>query len=190
MKKKILTAVVALSVVATSSIAQTKTLSAPSKTETTAPKTTSSPTTTQTDPTDPTSQMKPKPGASQMVTPPDAVVLKFKSIYPSVQGVKWLQNKQTNYVAMFKNNGVECRSVFKTDGTLVREAKTIQQSALPPLVSSYLTQNFEGKTPKKFEEMKEAGGAVIYIIKYDDKLVRLNSEGKEVKQPDDLENNK
>jgi len=190
MNKKILTAVIAFSIAATSAFAQTKTLSAPSKTETTDPKTTSSPTTTQTDPTDPTSQMKPKPGASQMVTPPDAVALKFKSMYPSVQGVKWLQNKQTNYVAMFKNNGVESRSVFKTDGKLVREAKTIQQSALPAPVNSYLTKNFEGKTPKKCEEMKDAGGTVVYIIKYDDKLVRLNSEGKEVKQQEDQENSK
>ena len=177
MNKKILTAAIALSVAATSAFAQTKQLSAPTKTEpTTVTQTTSTP--------KPTTPVKTTP---QAVTPPDAVATKFKTMYPEVQGVKWMQNKQTNYVAVFKSKVNECRTVFNADGSVVREIMVMQQSALPAPVSAYLTKNFAGKTPKRCEQSKNEKGKIIYIIKYDDKLIRLDSEGNEVKQVEEME---
>lgn len=177
MNKKFFIAVIALAVIVTSAFAQTKTLSAPSKTDTSASKTS---TTTMTQ----KSNLK---HDAPSVTPPDAVAAKFKTLYPAIQMVKWMQNKQGNYVAFFKNNGGECRSVFIADGTLFREAKTIQQSAAPAGVTAYMTKNFPGKTAKKIEQIKDEKGKIIYAVKYDDHFIRLDADGKEIKMDESME---
>ena len=177
MNKKILTAVIALSIVATSAFAQTKTLSAPVKTD----PTTGTQTQTQTAPTK---------TAPQTVTPPEVVATKFKTMYPAVQGVKWVLGKQGNYGAMFKNGGSECRTIYSPAGLVIREVKVIQKSALPTSVTANLDKNYAGKTPKRIEEIKNAKGKMTYVIKYDDKVVRLDAYGNEVKQSEEMEETK
>ncbi len=177
MNKKIFTAVIALSVTVSSAFAQTKTLSAPVKTETTTPP-------------GGNTQTAPTKTAPQPVTPPDVVASKFKSIYPSIQAVKWMLGKQGNYIAMYKNNGAESRSVFSADGNVIREVTVVQKSDLPSGVTAYLDKNFAGKTPKRCEEIKNAKGTTIYVVKYDDKVVRLDSKGNEVKESEEMDQSK
>ncbi len=181
MNKKILTAAIALSITATAALAQTKQLSAPTKTEntTTTPAPTTSPGLNST--------TKPAPTTPQVVTPPDAVASKFKTMYPSVQGVNWMMGKQGNYAAMFKNNGTECRTVYTPAGVVIREVTVVQKTALPKSVIASLDKNSADKTPKRCEEIKNAKGKTIYVIKYDDKVVRLDADGNEVNQVDETD---
>ena len=177
MKSKIFFSALAFTIFSMAAFAQTKTLSAPSKTDTSAAKTG---TTTMT-------QKSTLKHDAPSVTPPDAVAAKFKTQYPNIQMVKWMQNKQGNFVAFFKNNGAECRSVFLPDGTISREATTIQQSAVPAGVAAYMSKNFPGKTAKKIERIKDDKGKVIYAVKYDDKFIRLDADGKEMKMDESME---
>ena len=180
MNKKILTAAIVFSVAAASAFAQIKT-----ETETTKPSTiTTAP--SQTAPIK-TNDLEPTDKVKQPLTPPDVVLEKFKTMYPAVKEVKWIMNKQQNYVGVFKNNVNECRAVCKADGSLVREVTVVQQSSRPVDVNAYLTKNFAGKTPKKCEQVKNDNGMLIYTIRFDDKLVRLDSRGNEVKQVEELD---
>ncbi len=186
MNKKILTAVLALTVTATSTIAQTKQLSAPSKTETVAP------TNTETAPVKPTNNSETNsplitPTSTQDVIPPDAVVKKFKSMYPEVLSLKWKMNKQSYYIAMFKNKVNESRTVFKADGSVIREMMVVPVSELPTAVSDHLTKNFTGKTPKRCELIKTESGKIVYTIKYEDRLIRLDDKGVEVKSMSEMD---
>ena len=188
MNKKIFTAVIALSVVAGSAFAQTKQLSAPTKTETTtAPNTTTKAPGNDESAQSQNSEVKPTP---QTVTPSEAVATKFKTMYPEVKEVKWIKNKQSNFVAQFKNNATESRAVFTPEGAVVRLVSVIQKSTLPTGVNAYLDKNFVGKTPKRCEEIKNGKGAVVYIIKYDDKVIRLDAKGNEVKPSEDMDESK
>ena len=167
-------------------------LSAPVKTETDNTNTTTTP--IGTNPSAPKQttpiQTTPTKTAPQTVTPPDAVTAKFKSMYPSVVGVKWMMGKQGNYAAMFKKNTSEARTVFSPDGNVIREATVLQKSNLPAGVTAYMDKNFAGKTPKRCEEIKGAKGKVIYVIRYDDKVVRLDANGVEVKPSEEMEETK
>ena len=189
MNKKILTAVIALSVTATSTIAQTKQLSAPSKTETVAPTNTNTAPVKQTNDAEPNSPLI-TPSTNPEVIPPDAVVKKFKSMYPQALNLKWKMNKQSYYIAMFKNKVNESRTVFKADGSVIREMMVVPVSELPTAVSDHLTKNFAGKTPKRCEMIKSESGKIIYTIKYDDRLIRLDEKGVEVKSINEMDESK
>ncbi|HAP01928.1 MAG TPA: hypothetical protein DCQ93_08405 [Bacteroidetes bacterium] len=175
--KKILFAVVMLCIAAAPGFAQ-KTLSTPGKTETTSGSTTTTSTTT------PNSNVS-KQTESKSVTPPPVVLAKFKSMYPNNTGVKWIQNKEGNYVAIYKVNEKAARTVYTADGSVKRIVTPITQKELPTAVSDFIAKNQPGKTPKNCMKIQNGSGNITYSIKFEDKLYHLDSKGVEIAPKDD-----
>ena len=92
---------------------------------------------------------------------PAAVTAKFKTLYPSVEKVKW-GKEDANYEAEFDLNKVETSVVFDASGNALETETEISVTDLPATVNTYISTNVPGEKIKEASKIIDSKGVVTY----------------------------
>ena len=92
---------------------------------------------------------------------PAAVKASFSKLYPKVQKVKW-GKEDANYEAEFDMNKSEMSCLFDASGNLLETETEIEVSALPQIVTAYVTRNYQGEKIKEASKIVDAKNVMTY----------------------------
>lgn len=125
-------------------------------------------------------------GEAEVVVP-EVVKTKFKSLYPSVEKVKW-GKEDANYEAEFDLNKVETSVVFDATGNALETETEISESDLPAAIKTYISTNVPNEKIKEASKMTDAKGIVTYEaeVKGVDYVFDIN--GKFIKKVEEKDN--
>lgn len=118
---------------------------------------------------------------------PDAVKAKFKSLYPSVEKVKW-GKEDANFEAEFDLNKVETSVVFDATGNALETETEISENDLPVAVKTYVTTNIPNEKIKEASKMTDAKDVVTYEAEVKGVDYVFDIDGKFIKKVEEKDN--
>lgn len=118
--------------------------------------------------------------ATAQKTPPTAVVTAFNKKFKDVKGVEWGKEKNGEWEAEFKNQGVEMSANFSADGKWLETETEIKFTELPAAVQAAL----KGKKVSEAAKIVRADGTTVYEAEVHQDLIfdangKLQSQSKE-----------
>jgi hypothetical protein len=74
----------------------------------------------------------------------NAILKKFKEMYPYPKDVKWEQTENGNFDVFLQDKGKACRVSFTLDGNWVETQTIAAESEVPEKAFEYISKNFKG----------------------------------------------
>jgi hypothetical protein len=99
---------------------------------------------------------------------PSLVKKKFKEMYPNIKEVQWVENKNFNFVANFKQEDKNMIASFSKYGIWLESKNNIPETAVPAISISYITQFYpEANITDKFSVKNPDGDFFEVDVKKD-----------------------
>jgi len=118
---------------------------------------------------------------------PAVVSAKFKSLYPSIENVKWGKEGQ-NYEAEFDVDKVETSVVIEAGGNLLETEYEITPSDLPAAAKAYVSTNIPGEKIKEASKITDAKGVVTFEAEVKGMDYIFDKDGKFIKKVEEKDN--
>ena len=114
---------------------------------------------------------------------PAAVKASFVKKYPGLT-TKW-EKEDGKYEASFTQNGNTMSAMFEPNGTFTESETEIKVTELPAGISTYVKEQYKGKTIKGAAKITQADGVVNYEAVVNGKDVMFDANGKFLKEVKD-----
>lgn len=101
---------------------------------------------------------------SAQIDVPTAVKTAFQNKFPTAKKVKWELEKEGEYEAEFKLNGVETSANFQEDGTWIGTETEIKHKDLPQAVKGKIAELFSGYEVEEVELCEKPDQPSIYEV--------------------------
>ncbi len=115
---------------------------------------------------------------------PAIVKTKFKSLYPTIEKVKW-GKEDGFYEAEFDVNKVETSVTLDSTGNVIETETDIAVSELPAAIVTYFTKNFPGEKIKEAAKITNPKGVVTYEAEMKDVDYLFDKDGVFIKKSED-----
>ena len=107
-------------------------------------------------------------------TPPPAVITAFQEKFQQIQKLEWEKEKNGDWEAAFKENGVEMSANFTPGGQWVETETEVEFAELPTPVQTAL----RGKKVKETARIQRSDGSIIYEAEVRGKDLLFEASGK------------
>jgi hypothetical protein len=94
---------------------------------------------------------------------PNPIKAKFAQLYPNINVEKW-ENEGKNYEAAYKEGSVSKTIVLDPQGQVLQTETNIDQSALPPVIASYIKTNYSTYKIHEAISIMSAAGVHTYEV--------------------------
>ncbi len=122
---------------------------------------------------------------------PKAVRDSFAKRFPSMKGVEWSKENETEFEAEFKNAGKEQSSNFDQAGKWLATETEIKKNDLPKAVQASIAKEFAGFKVEEAEKVETANDDTKYEVSLEkgelSYEVLLSSDGKVLKKEEKKE---
>jgi hypothetical protein len=108
---------------------------------------------------------------------PEAVRTAFTQKFPDVAKVSWDQEKNGEWEAEFKQNGIKMSANFSATGRWLETETPVKLADMPAPVQAAL----KGKKIKETARIERADGSILYEAEVNHKDLLFNESGKMVR---------